>query len=332
MAKKSPETLQPILELYGEEPKLTYLSKSDIVHHSNNVTQANSKYSLLEEKVFVLIFSKISKNDDKLKPVKLSYYDICTALNTDQLNLRTALTRMQKKVIQVGSMTDLKAKWESHSPIISIKDSPDAKAVTIFLNENLRDYFIETNEKYTEFKADITYKLHSSYSIRIYKMIMQWKTRIFDPKTAVFPVKLNYEDLRARFMLRPEQYRESYDFRRNVIDVAIEDINQAMLDFHVRLGKPIKDGHKIVAYVLEVSKGNLKIAGKPLSKKTVEKINEDDAFLETHQDEYFLLLKELASQDQLLPGMPENISGNPYKVKAAHRKIALSRLREKYGS
>lgn len=312
------------------------IKDSDIVKQSNKVTQANSDYSLLEEKAFTMIFSKLSQFHGEFPPLTFAYSEVCVALETDKKRLRPALRRLQTKMIEIGNFSDETKPWESYAPISKIEDSPNTQTVTLILNNELKPFFLGCAEEYTIIEANKTYRLHSAYSIRIFKMVMQWRSQIEKRHTG-FPVPLNYDELRERFKIG-DKYKRANDFRDKLLIPAIEDINRSNVGIFIRLASPRKVGRNIIEFVLMVEASKI-AASKKASSDTSDKKNwkgkseaeQLDFLIETHQEEFKQLVKSYNSE-QTLDGFPSDITGKSKmeRMKENHLKAAKV-LEKKYG-
>lgn len=74
------------------------------------------------------------------------------------------------------------------------------------------------SEQYTEFDLKQVSELQSEYAIRLYELMMQWKTVGKTNKIAL-------DDLRSKLGVEPEQYKEMHNFKARVLNLAISQIN-----------------------------------------------------------------------------------------------------------
>lgn len=312
--------------------KVNRIKKTDLVKQSNKITHANSSYTVLEEKLFTMIFSKLTGRETELPPLAFSTADVCKALGTKPEDMRPALVRLTTKPIMTGDINDLTQEWTAKMPIISVGHK--SGIVELILNPLLKPFFLNVATEFTSYEAEKTYRLSSRYSIRLYKMIMQWKSKL--DEAPVFPLELDYQELRERFQLKDTQYRTTADFRRKLLMPAIEDINDANLGIHVELGKPNKIGRTIFDFILNVSKTKSGTPKKVEAPKTAKKQTAEEkareakfAFIEAHIDEYNTILWEIRKQPDL-DGMPEELRGNPIKMKSHQADEAYNTLTRRY--
>lgn len=310
---------------------------TDIVKQSNDVTHYRGSLTLLQEKLFTLFYSKIAKSQTEFPKLTFSVTEICHALNTRPEDMRPALKRMQERMLEIGDINDMESDWESYAPISVVRHSKDKKTVEVTLNPELKPFFLELSEQYTIIEAEKTYRLHSAYSIRIYRYICQWKSRIEDVHPEPFPLVLDYQELREEFKLG-DKWKKTADFRIKVLEPAIKDITEARIGYHVELGKPNKVGRNIFDFVLLVSLAKeekpkkVTAAKKPTKAESTaeEKRNSLYKYLDEHPEEYQQLVKEYRAE-QYLDGMPDISGMNPAQLNAYYMERAAKALQAKYG-
>jgi len=73
-------------------------------------------------------------------------------------------------------------------------------------------------EFFTQYLLSQTSQLKSIYSSRLYELLIQWRS------SGTTPI-INLEDFRAQLGIEDNQYRLMSDFKKRVLDLAINDIN-----------------------------------------------------------------------------------------------------------
>lgn len=74
-------------------------------------------------------------------------------------------------------------------------------------------------EFFTQYLLSQTAQLKSVYSSRLYELLIQWRS------TGKTPI-INLEDFRAQLGIEEDQYKLMSDFKKRVLDLAINDINE----------------------------------------------------------------------------------------------------------
>ena len=74
-------------------------------------------------------------------------------------------------------------------------------------------------EQYTEYDLKQVSELQSEYAIRLYELMMQWKSVGKTNEIAI-------DDLRKKLGVKPEQYKQMCNFKTRVLDHAVKQINE----------------------------------------------------------------------------------------------------------
>ena len=122
------------------------------------------------------------------------------------------------------------------------------------------------SEQYTEYELKQVSELQSEYSIRLYELMMQWKTV---GKTN----KISVDELRRKLGVEPKQYKKMNNFKARVLDHAINQINKHT-DIQAEYSQ-YKDGRAIVGFTFrfKVKKNKEKTANNS-NMDTIEGLND----------------------------------------------------------
>lgn len=289
----------------------------EIIKHRNEINRVRGDYSVLEEKLFVLVYSKLTGMETELPPITLLTTEVCKALNTRHEDMRRAMKRLTVTPMEVGHIDDLDSDYEVIMPIIRFAHIPKEKTITITLNPALKDYFLAVRQQFTTYIAEHCYRLSSRYSIRIYKLIMQWWSKIEEHEE--WEVVLDYQELREYFRFKPEQYKRTFDFRDKILIPAIEDINQAKIGLDLEIAGTQKAGRNITDYVILARKATA-TTPKRVTAKSSKKELSDEEFIAQNAARFDELLNlELAQPE--LPGMPT--MSKDFRIQACKGKALL---------
>ena len=95
----------------------------------------------------------------------------------------------------------------------------DAGIVELQFTDAVIPLITRLSEQYTEYELKQVSELQSEYSIRLYELMMQWKSV---GKTN----NISVDDLRRKLGVEPEQYKKMNNFKARVLDHAINQINE----------------------------------------------------------------------------------------------------------
>ena len=156
---------------------------------------------------------------------------------------------------------------------------------------------------FTQYLLEQTAHMNSAYSVRLYELLVQWKTA---KKTPVF----NIEVFREQLGVEPTEYNRIYDFKKNVVDLAVNEINQKT-DLKVSYEQK-KKGRKIVGFefaVLTNKKTNKKEVGIERDANTADMFTIDG--LTDKQLKRIVLHKEFIST---YSGLATGAAGRDWKL------------------
>ncbi|WP_269915538.1 RepB family plasmid replication initiator protein [Acinetobacter sp. HY1485] len=129
-------------------------------------------------------------------------------------------------------------------------------------------------EYFTSYYLNQTANLKSVYAVRLYELIIQWKSV---GKTPIFLV----EKLRDQLGIDCNEYSRMEAFKRHVLDLGIEQINLHS-DLNIEYVQQ-KKGRKIIGFFFKINKEEtLRVTQKKLTKKQItvlaKKLSEDRVF------------------------------------------------------
>ena len=119
---------------------------------------------------------------------------------------------------------------------------------------------VELEKRFTTYEIEQVAQLSSSYAMRLYEFFMQH----LDKKTVKGWLDISLDDLRFRFGLLPTEYKRMCDFKRDVLELSLKQIN-TKTDLSATYAQR-KQGRIIVGFRFEFER---KTNAKP--KKTKEK-------------------------------------------------------------
>ena len=200
----------------------------ELVVKDNALIQASFNFSLAEQRLILLAIVEARETgkgiDDKtMLSIHASKYSkqFDTDSKTAYKVLKSAGDTLKDKVFRfmatsptTGRLMTFEDKWlnrvgyEDNSGYIHFRFSEAVVPLITRLGSNFTSYEIQK-----------IVKLTSSYAIRLYELLIQWKQQGATQKFLI-------EDLRAKLGVEPEQYKELHNLKVRVIDLAVKQINQ----------------------------------------------------------------------------------------------------------
>jgi plasmid replication initiation protein len=119
-------------------------------------------------------------------------------------------------------------------------------SIKVLMNPMLITHFIDLKKQFVKYKLNNVMILKSGYSIRIYELLKQclYKSKI----------SFTLEELRWKLGIKPSEYKRYRDFRRNILDITILEINQKT-DIKFNFNE-IRRGRTVVAIEFEIYENN----------------------------------------------------------------------------
>ena len=222
----------------------TYLAIRD-----NRVTKANEliqksrfNLSLQQQKIVLYLISQITPYDEDFKLYDFSIPEFCRVCGSDYNNgknykdLKTALKEIRDKSIWVtlpdGRETTLA--W-IEKPYIEPKNG----VVQVRLDKDMKPYLLQLKDNFTSYELIYTLHFKSKYTIRLYELIKSIHFHELETYTRSYAV----DELRR--LLDAETYAMYKDFKKRVLDTAIQEINEYS-DKELSYSE-IKAGKKVVS-------------------------------------------------------------------------------------
>jgi len=230
------------------------MSKDLVIHH-NALDFAIYKMTPVELKLMHYCITKVRRDggyDDSNRHFEISHSDFARGLGRDRCydDMQAAAMRLQQRIVIInetivdkdgqewdgGAISVLSAqKWREGEGIIRLSFSPEFMPYLTNLSGNFNKLF------YKEIAT-----LYSTYSIRMYKRLRSHFNIIQSQKIKQRLV-ISVHELKSIFALG-EKYKKHNDFKRKVIDRAVDEINSAQhLPFSVDIAQ-VKRGRRIEAY------------------------------------------------------------------------------------
>lgn len=198
--------------------------RKDVVIKDNALINATYTLSLTEQRILLLSIVLARKNNqviDHNEYLRIHAHDFAEAYGVDKKNvyrdLKTACnTLFRREFSYVQGRTIIRSHW-----LQSSKYHEDSGEIEILFARELIPFVELIEEKlcYTKYFLEDVAKMTSPYAIRLYELIIAWKST---HKTPVFELA----EFRNRLGVEEHEYSRMTDFKRRVLDVAMKQINE----------------------------------------------------------------------------------------------------------
>jgi len=221
------------------------------VRQSNAITQSRHELSAAQLDLYFMMLSLIRENDETDKVYEISVREIesITGRMWQYNQLLNATEGMIGKVFRI----------DQHDGVLQVAMLSSAKYVKgkgkieLSIDPKLRPYLIDIKNNFTSFQLHCVLSLSSKYAKWMYLQFSRWKD--------VGYVSFEIEELRLLMNLKdpngklPEQYPQWGEFKANVIDVSIKQINESTdLKISYELEKKGRSFHRINFTIIRTNK------------------------------------------------------------------------------
>lgn len=196
----------------------------DLVVKDNALINATYTLSLTEQRLLLLSIveaRKQNKTIDHNEYLRIHANDFAEAFSVDKKNvyrdLKTACgTLFRREFSYVQGRTIIRSHW-----LQSSKYHEDSGEIEILFARELIPFIELIEEKlcYTKYFLEDVAEMTSPYAIRLYELIIAWRTT---HKTPLFEL----QEFRNRLGVEAHEYSRMTDFKKRVLDVAVNQINE----------------------------------------------------------------------------------------------------------
>jgi plasmid replication initiation protein len=194
------------------------MAKNGLVVKSNQVIEASYSLSTIEQRLILTAISLIPKaqkiTDEEIYTVSVTDLQAMGANETTAYrDLKDGLNRLYERSIHLKSGNEkIKMRW-----VQSVKFIDDTRVVGIRFSKEILPFISNLKNQFTKYALSDISEMTSSYAIRIYEMLIQYKS--------IGQREISVSDLRNMLELN-KKYPLFADFKKRVIDISVDQINK----------------------------------------------------------------------------------------------------------
>jgi plasmid replication initiation protein len=217
------------------EKKLRELRDYKVVKSNDLIQKSRYHLSLQEQKVILYLISKIRPNQDEFESYNFKIVEFCKVcgIETDsgknyknvKDTIKTLADRSIWMTMENGKETLLRIIEKAYI-------DPESGVIEIRIDNDMKPYLLHLKERFTQYELLYTLAMRSQYSVHLYEL---FKSYAFQHNK-----KFDIEALKKKLMA--EKYKNFPDFQRNVLNIAVREINDVS-DIFVEY-QIIREGHK----------------------------------------------------------------------------------------
>lgn len=220
-----------------------------------NVLIQKSRFSLTtqQQKIILYLISQIQPWDEEFMTYNFNLLEFAKVCGLefkggkDYTDIKEQIRKIADKsmwILLEDGETQSLIRW-IENPKIKIKSG----IIQLRLNEDLKPYLLQIKERYTEYQLIYTLHFKCKYSIRLYELICSIHFHDLQSYKKIFTLE------QIKKLLGCENYTVYRDFRRDVLDKSINEINRYS-DKTVTY-EPITVGRKVVEIELTITTKNI---------------------------------------------------------------------------
>lgn len=227
----------------------TYLEQRDklVVKANELIQKSRFNLSLQQQKIVLYLISQIMPQDDDFKLYSFTIPEFCRVCGItvesgkNYQDVKNAIKEIADKSlwIRLQNGKSTLVRW-IEKPYIDDKSG----VIDIRLDADMKPYLLQLKENFTEYEIIYTLHFKSKYSIRLYELCKS----IHYNDLEEYHRRYSIEELRQ--LLGAESYTVFKDFRRRVLEPAIDEINEYS-DKEVNY-QTITQGRKVIGIELFV--------------------------------------------------------------------------------
>jgi plasmid replication initiation protein len=228
-----------------------------LIKKANNLIEARYKFDIWEMRFFLMLLSRIDKDDTDLKVHRIWYSEVVKTfgIKTKQSYelLRAGVKGILNRTMLVNTEDEYGFVREKEYNILSYADTlahaPDGKNsngqeyIDVKIVDEVRPFLLQLQKNFTYYELSNVTEL-GVYAIRIYELLKQYES-IGERTLAIYEIKKMFE--------LTTEYPRFSNFYQKVIKSSIEEINK-YTDLEVDEPEKIKEGRNVVALLFTFSR------------------------------------------------------------------------------
>jgi len=299
-----------------------------VVVKSNYLIEASYRLSLQEQRLILLMVSKIKPDDQNFHVYQIAIKDfnrIVGIIGEANYQRTKELTKklLERSLQIVKDNSTLQVSWLSSAEYFEGKGY-----VELSFDPKLKPYLLQLKEFFTRYRLQHVIRLKSNYSIKLYELLKQYEN--------IGRRKIGLDELRHKFGLKPDEYPLYANFKQKILTRVQTELN-AYTDLSFSTIEQ-KHGRKVIGIVFVISKNKQQ----PKTKNTSVIIS-GKVELAERLHEYFCLSESQAQniierydeerikanlayvEDKLKQGAVKNIG--PYTLKSIEEDYRIQKSR-----
>lgn len=202
------------------------MSKKNLITQDNALINASYTLDLVEKRLILLAIARSRKSGKGITAkdhLEIYASDYAECFNVERqasyMALKAATESLFNRYFSYESLTEKgnlaihKSRWTADIAYIE-----NESKVKLVFSPSVVPFITDLEKRFTSYFLDDISSLTSIYAIRLYELIIAWRSA---HKTPVFKLS----DLREKLGIAEHEYQRMYNFKKRVLDIAISQIN-----------------------------------------------------------------------------------------------------------
>jgi plasmid replication initiation protein len=276
------------------------MKNNELVSKSNTLIEASYTLNLVAQRLIVLAIIKARNQGDlskvggihRITAIEYRAYFGC-ALPMAYESLQSACKSLYESEFVWLGKDEQGDPQKNTSRFVQRATYNEGKGfVEVMFGNDIIPLITRLSKEYTEYELIQIRNLNSVYALRVFEMLMQWKILGKTPLVTI-------EDLRSRLGIAGHQYKLMSNFKKRVLDLAINEINE-----HTDITasyKQHKQGKAITGFTFTFKK-----------KKEPKQIANDNGYIKMTDKQISTFSSKLAALPELGSDAPIGASTDVY--------------------
>lgn len=203
---------------------MTQREKLPVVRQSNELIEASYKIaSIGEARLIRMLIAQIKPEDEDFKTYRISVDDFAKFFNLSSNRAYEWVKKAADDLTSRKIRIEKGKSWLFTHWLSSAEYKDGSGYVELCFDGKLKPYLLQLKKYYTQYQLENIIHFKSIHSVRVFELL---KSESFKADArGRFSVSISYQELRNRLDVSDEEYLLFKDFRINVIEQAVREIN-----------------------------------------------------------------------------------------------------------
>lgn len=293
---------------------------SELIVKDNALIQASYTLDTVEQRLILLAIAEARETGHGITENSLLEVHASSYINTFNVEKHTAYTVLRDAS---RSLFDRYVTYHDINPktgkdrsfhcrwVDKIGYEPQSGIVFLRFTQDIVPLITRLEENFTKYELQQVSRLTSSYAIRLYELLIQWRST---GKTPIFDLSI----FRQQLGVETQQYKTMSNFKTYVLDFALNQVNE-LTDISAEYEQH-KKGRTISGFSFNLKQKKIS------STKIVKEQNPSDLFLKMSDKQRYLFANKLSE----LPEMGQYSEGSESFQQFAIRIAEMLQDRKKF--